>query len=109
MKKFTVTIDGCQIPVYFDDLTNCMQMRFVKDGRNGFEDGIDFIAGFWLTGTGIYGSSLDRMVLHYLTYKRIYPDKIYIFDEEPFLLEDRPRVSIDEASAFSWDINIETV
>lgn len=105
MKKFTVTIDDCQIPVYLDDLTNCMQMRFGKTGDiHEFECGIDLISGYWLTNVGIYGSYLDIMVYNYLKFTKKCPDYIYISDDEE-ITQYYPGIPVSASDALSNDVD----
>lgn len=110
MKKFTVTIDDCQIPVYLGNITDRMVMRFGRTGDefHRHECSISAISDFWLTSEGIYGGCLNMMVYNYLKFTGKRPGYIYITDDED-ISNYYPTTSISIDYALGNNVDYTTV
>ena len=70
MKTFNLSIKGREIPVYVDNLTKNMAVRFGnKDIRgNMFEICCDKYHNIWCTNIGIYGRTIEELLQYYIRY-----------------------------------------
>lgn len=91
MKTFNIKVGRREIPVYVGDLTRQMAIRFGKEDIKGhmFEICCDKYHGIWCTNIGIFGSTIEELILYYIRYtsprmsqvKYIYVcDDMHVFD-----------------------------
>lgn len=70
MKTFNLTIKGREIPVYVDKLTKQMGVRFGSELLRGnmFEICCDKYHDIWCTNIGIYGKTIEELIMYYIKY-----------------------------------------
>ena len=86
MKTFNLTIKGREIPVYVGKLTKQMAVRFGnKDLRgNMFEICCDKYHNIWCTNIGIYGNTIEELIMYYIKYtspNMSHVNYIYVCDD----------------------------
>lgn len=86
MKTFNLAIKGREIPVYVDHLTKQMAVRFGNEdlGGNMFEICCDKYHNIWCTNIGIYGKTIEELLMYYIKYtspKMSHVKYIYVCDD----------------------------
>lgn len=110
MKTFTIEIEGRQIPVYVDNPTKLMAIRFEVDGSSKFEAGCDFHYGLWITNVGIYGYTIEEVVKNYINYRKpklSHIKHIYVCDDMPML--DMPSEPVDGKISYHEVEEVESI
>jgi hypothetical protein len=109
MKKFIVNISkgyygfnmqSYNIPVYVDELTDCMQVRIAEksSGFSLFECGLDYrCKDVWTSTIGVWGANIEHFITHYLQmkYRGSLDDIKYIMVCDDPIHEDRENDKVD--------------
>jgi hypothetical protein len=109
MKKFVVNIsrgyygfnmESYSIPVYVDELTDCMQVRVAEKSTDYclFECGLDYrCKDVWTSTTGVWGTNIEHFIRNYLQmkYSGSLGDIKYIMVCDDPIHEDRENDKVD--------------